>query len=612
MDEFHFLRPLWLIALPVGIWLIWKLFRGGFSGGSWHKVVDLELHEHVLARPEVLTERRRPMLAALMALLLAVIALAGPTWERMPVPAYRSQDALVIALDLSRSMDAADLEPSRLARARLKLLSLLERRQGGETALVVFTAHAFTVTPLTTDTRTIAALVGALYTDIMPSNGSYPEVGLEKAATLLRQAGLGGGEILLISDADVSDGALAMVRDLRGQGFTVSVLAVGTEAGAPIAVPEGGFLTDGSGQVVIPALDVAGLRRLAQAGGGRFAQLSPDERDLAALFPSAALAGGVAVSAEDDAEYEADVWREQGVWLAVLLLPLLALGFRRGWICFVCAGLLAPLPEAQAFDWSDLWSRPDERGFAAMQDGEPNRAAELFVDPDWRAAAQYRAGTYEASAATLSAADTPDALYNRGNALARAGQLQAAIEAYDRAIELDPEHEDAIFNRDLVRELLEQTRNQDDQSAQQQQNSESGQGEQQQTADSSDGSEQSDSGDSESGQEQPQSQASAESRPGQDDSEQNSDDQSDAESSDSESRQADAENTQQDGELQASRGSPEDIEEWASDQAADQWLRRIPQDPGGLLRRKFLYQYQRLGVDQDGNYVWPGDESRPW
>lgn len=610
MAEFHFLRPWWLAALPVGLWLIWALFRGGLAGGSWHKVVDLALHSHVLVRPEVLVERRWPVLIALAALMAAAIGLAGPTWERLPVPAFRSEQALVVALDLSRSMDAADVEPSRLARARLKLRSLLERRDGGETALVVFSAHAFTVTPLTTDTRTVSSLVGALFTDIMPSRGSYPEVGLEKAATLLRQAGAGGGEILLITDSEVSDATVVSARELRDEGFTISVLAVGTEEGAPIADPQGGFLTDGTGKVVIPTVELGALRRLARIGGGRFAQLSPDDSDLDALFPDTLLVsqrGGV--DTDDEAEYEADVWRDQGVWLAVLLLPLVAISFRRGWIiCVVAAWIALPSQRAEAFEWGDLWQRRDQRGIEALEAGQAERAAELFADPDWRGVAEYRAGSFEASAASLLRSESIVGLYNRGNALARAGQLEAAIEAYDRVLEADQDHQDARYNRDLLQELLDEQQDENQDGSQDQQDSGSGEGERQQTADSSSDGEQGDNSESDQ-QSQQQANNQAETQPGQGDSEQDSD--ADASNDQqSASEQADADGDRQ---LEANaQPTPEEIEDWASDQAAEQWLRRVPQDPAGLLRRKFLYQYQRLGVDQDGNYVWPGDEDRPW
>jgi Ca-activated chloride channel homolog len=614
MSEFHFLRPLWLAALPLGIWLIWRLLGSSGTRGNWLAVVDSRLQPYVLARPDAFGASRWPMLAALAAWSVAALALAGPTWERMPVPAFRSDDALVVALDLSRSMDAGDLEPSRLARAKLKLLDLLERRAGGQTALVVFSAHAFTVTPLTTDTRTIASLITALQSDIMPSRGSYPEAGLQRAGTLLRQAGMTRGEILLITDADVTPRSLDLVRELGRSGYTVSVLAVGTTAGAPIPEAGGGFLTDRVGRVVVPQLDIGALRRLADAGGGRFAQLSPDDRDLDALFPERGPEVGAVVVGAQQQEYEADVWRDQGVWLAVLLLPLAALGFRRGWVAVWLVCLLLPAPRAAAFEWRDLWKRADQQGYEAMQAQQPQRAAELFADPQWRAAAEYRIGDYARSVTTLQALDDVTAHYNRGNALARAGQLEPAIEAYDRALDLDPEHADAIYNRALLEELLEQQRQN-----QEQQNQQSGANDDEQsTGNSADSGEQQDGeSDSEQG-DSDQAQRNAQQRGGQSEQSQDDGTQNPDEGEDTSEQQADNEPEQRDGEAEQQNAAqqaalgPEDAEQWASDQAAEQWLRRIPQDPGGLLRRKFLYQYQRLGVDQDGNYVWPGDEAAPW
>ena len=619
MAEFHFLRPLWLVAAPLGLLLLWRLFAAARVKGSWRRVVDGALQPFVLALPEQLVERRAPVIIASLAWLAAIVALAGPTWERLPVPAFRSDEALVVALDLSRSMDATDIEPSRLARAKLKLLSLLERRTGGQTGLVVFSAHAFTVTPLTTDTRTIGSLIGALFTNIMPSRGSYPEAGLEKAAALLRQTGLSEGEILLITDAEVSPRALAVSRELRREGYVVHVLAVGTEEGAPIPDPEGGFVTDAAGQVAVPQLDLAALRQLADAGRGRFARLAADDSDLEYLFPDVPAAGQVSDSVSDDGnEYEADVWRDQGVWLALALLPILALGFRRGWVAVMLVWVAWPGHEAAAWEWRDLWVRPDVQAYEAMQANEAARAASLFEDPAWRGAAQYRAGDYAGSVATLGLLDDAQAHYNRGNALARSGQIEPAIQAYDRALALEPDHEDALYNRDLLEELLEQQQQQQEQENQQQQGDQGQQGQSGGEGDQSQGDEsQSDSSESESGEES-MAQSSASSGQGSDDSASQSPDDQGIDSPEPQQADADDQQQSQSGEQQDTQGDPsqmpgpDDLEQWASEQAADQWLRRVPQDPGGLLRRKFLYQYQRLGVDQDGNYVWPGDESRPW
>jgi Ca-activated chloride channel family protein len=614
MAEFHFLRPLWLLLAPVGAWLIWQLLRGRADGGGWRSVVEPSLRQYVLAEPEVLRDSRLALVAALAAWLLAVVALAGPAWERLPVPAFRSDEALVVALDLSRSMDAGDVEPSRLARAKLKLLDLLERRAAGQTALVVFSTHAFTVTPLTTDTRTISALVSAVDSNIMPTQGGSIAAGLTKAAMLLEQTGLSRGDILLLTDSEVDDAGLEVAGELARDGYRVSVLAVGTNQGAPIPRAEGGFVTDANGQVVIPQVDVAGLQRLAAAGGGRYAAMASNDRDLDALFPPT-LPLEVALDDAAGEQYEADVWLDRGLLLVVLLLPLLALSFRRGWLCVWALVAFAPLPRAQAFEWQDLWQRPDQRALRALEAEQAERAAELFENPEWRSAAQYRAGQFEQSAASLSNVESATGHYNRGNALAKAGQLPAAIAAYDRALELDPANEDARYNRDLVAEQLRQNPEQ-----QQQQPQEPSDGEQGQQGDSDQA--QSQSGEQQDGSESGDQQQSEQGDQGEsgesqanDGSQEQPEEPSDAEAQPDDGGEQNA-NAGEEGAEEATEGAagPEDVEQWASEQAAEQWLRRVPQDPGGLLRRKFLYQYQRLGVDQDGNRVIEGAaaEQRPW
>ena len=241
--EFHWIRPEWLVAIPVVVVVAMLLAKRQLGTGHWRGVVDAALMPHVLSRTASSSGDRRWWLFSIAGV-VAAVALAGPAWQRIDQPVFREDQALVVALDLSRSMDAQDVEPSRLARARLKILSMLERRKSGQTALVVYTANAFTVTPLTDDTETIAALVNSLSTDIMPSRGSYPEVAIRKGQALLEQAEVGYGEVLLITDGGASPAAGKAARDLVDAGFALSVLGVGTREGAPVPRLSGGFVTD--------------------------------------------------------------------------------------------------------------------------------------------------------------------------------------------------------------------------------------------------------------------------------------------------------------------------------------------------------------------------------
>ena len=267
--------------------------------------------------------------------------------------------------------------PAVLRRAKLKILDMLDRRESGQTALLVYSANAFTVTPLTNDNDTIAALVNSLGTDIMPSRGSYPEVAIAKGRQLLDQASAGFGEVLLITDGGSSPAAEAAARELKSAGYSLSILGVGTTEGAPIPRASGGFVTDNRGQIAVPRLEERGLRSLAGIGGGRYARISTDDRDLDTLL-SGEVSGGATIS--DDA-LATDRWREEGPWLLLLLLPLAALAFRRGWV-LVALVFIVPLPQpAQAASWTDLWLNKDQQAERELDAGNAGEAAALFEEP---------------------------------------------------------------------------------------------------------------------------------------------------------------------------------------------------------------------------------------
>lgn len=600
--EFHWLRPEWLLALPLVAASSWLMYRRRLAPGSWQRVIDPALAPHVLARDAAKGAGYRWWLV-LAGGALAAVALAGPTWERVEQPVFRSENAMVIALDLSQSMDAQDLTPSRLTRARLKVLDILAKRTSGQTALVVYSGNAFTVTPLTTDSDTVAALVNSLSTDIMPSRGSNAAAAIDKGRELLQQAGTGDGEVLLVADGGTSPAAERAAAGLLEAGYSLSVLGVGTLDGAPIPDPGGGFVTDRSGRIAVARLESQQLRELAAAGGGRYAVMSTDDQDLESLLRAGS--GGNAAGGSQ----LTDQWQEEGPWLLLLLVPLASLAFRRGWLLLVVIVVLPASQPAMAFGWQDLWHTRDQQAQALLDNGEPARAAALYDDPGWRAVAEYRAGEYAKSAERFSQVSDANSLYNRGNALARQGEFQPAIDAYEKALAIDPALEDATYNRDLVRDLMQKQQSQQGNKGNQQSSGKSGGG-----ADQSETASQSE----QSGEEGSGGDASSESEAG--DSPVRSEEdasQQDLEAMQKELQRAAMEAQQQSGEpsdeaqmseaqLAADRRAQE------QQQAMEQWLRRIPNDPGGLLRRKFRYQYQRQGMDQDGNHLWPDDEAHPW
>lgn len=614
LAAFHFLRPLWLLALLPALLLCLALWRKRSSGANWRRAIAPELLEQLLDQRQE-RQQRWPWLLLLVAWVIASVALAGPTWEKLPQPVLQQRDALVIVLDLSLSMYAEDIKPSRLQRARYKVLDILNRRREGFTGLVAYSGDAHVVAPLTDDTATIANLVPALSPEMMPQYGSDPVAGVEQALTLLHNAGFQRGRVLLISDEITEANVDAIARLIDAGRWQLSMLGAGTEQGAPIALPmanadnpQSGFLKQQDGTIVIARLHRERFEQLARRTSGRYSDLRVDDGDLNALLPRF-----VPQADETRAvQREFDQWRERGPWLAMLLLPLAALAFRRGWLL---ALLLLPLsPPSQALEWRDLWQRPDQQGQAAMQAGDAKAAAEKFRNPDWRGSALYRAGDYNAAAQSFGQQDSAEANYNRGNALARGGQLQQAISAYDAALAKNPQLEDAKFNRDLLKKLLEQqqqnpqqnSRSGQDSTHQQQQQSQNQGGQNPQNGQRQNGAGQDSEQPQKPGQqpqnaqngrrgENPQQQQQAPSGRQPDEAKQDN-----GRPSGQQPRPGE-EQTQGGDETAAAAG--DDAAQQREQNATEQWLRQIPDDPSGLLRRKFNYEHRqraREGATRDG------------
>ncbi|MBL1259914.1 MAG: VWA domain-containing protein [Thiotrichaceae bacterium] len=647
MQSFHFLRPWWLLLLPLLALILWYLRGARLQSRRWQSVCDAELLPHLLISESGVRQRRGVLLVVALMGLLAITAMAGPTWKQLEQPVFRDQSALVVMLDLSLSMDATDVKPTRLTRARLKLIDILKQRKEGQSALIVYAADAFVVSPLTEDAATIIAQVSSLQTSLMPQQGSRPDLAIDMAQQLLAQAGATRGDLLLISDGleNVPVDALKhSMSDLTQSGYRLSILAVGEVAGAPIVLPDGGFLKDSRGAIVIPRLDEAGLRDLAQQGGGYYQAMRVDDLDITTLLGGARLSHESALKASQD--FKADQWREEGPWLLLLLLPLALMVFRRGnllVICLVALPLISMMPgSAEAEEspvndsqswWSDLWSTPDQRALRAFDADDVAQAASLFENREWQAAANYRNGNYQQSIEALVGIENSAAHYNSGNAYARLKQWQAALDAYDQALALQPKHDDAKYNRALVEEQLKQESGEssDDDS---------------QSGESDEGGEQSQQSDSQQGESQP-GESESNASPG-DQSGEQSDQQQDGQSSssdemgdvpqpssaDEEGEQSQHEQAQQrpEGGDESSDEAPqapqaeeagdgEQSEEAAAtatelseaqaeiQQANDQWLRRIPDDPGGLLRRKFQYQSQREKNRSGGQ---PRSKGKAW
>ena len=585
IDNFHFLRPLWLLALIPVLLFFFAMWRVNSVVTAWDKAIDKNLLPYLLDRSKNASQRT-PLILLFAVWALSILALAGPVWEQLPQPVQKREDALVIVFDLSLSMFAPDHSPNRLDLAKRKLRDILALREEGQTALVVYAGDAHTVTPLTDDVVTIEALVPSLSPNIMPLFGSKPVEAIELAIGLLDGTDASRGKVLLMTDGISGfDEELLITELFADNDYELLIMGIGTEEGAPIRTNDGNFLTDEAGALIIPTLNKNVLQSLANRVSGRYHDIQLADSDLAFLLSDFELLDENQMS---DVEEEFDVWYEFGPWLLLLVLPIAAMSFRRGWlfslVLITGSGMMLPSQQAQALEWKDLWMTNDQQAAEAFASEEHSTAALLFEATDWAGAANYKAANYEAAVASFSAIDTVDGHYNRGNALALSGNYAESIAAYDMALSLELGHADSLQNKTIVEQLLEQ---------EQAENGENQEGEDQENESEQNSENESDQ-DSESSEQQDQE--SQEGDESQQDQEQQNQPPEEQEGSESNSEQ----NT-------PSETTNEEFEEQLS---LEQWLRRIEDDPGELLRRKFRYQYRQRQLNgtanslQNGGQIW--------
>lgn len=576
----HLERPVWLLLVPLCAWLLWRLWHRKQRLGRWQALLPPAFQTWLLSGGRG-SQDRKPWLLLGLAWLLALGALLGPGWQHLEQPAHRRSDALVAILELTPGMLAGDLAPNRLEQARRKLLDLLAARGAAQTAIVVYAGSAHVLTPLSDDLATAQNLLAALKPKLMPEPGQRADLAVRRALDLLDQGANGQGRLLLLTGGLSTEEESGIRAALAERVNPLLLLGVGTAAGAPVPLEDGGFLKGPDGSIVLPRLASEPLAAFAASLGGGYASLRLDDGDLAGLGLLASHAGkhkGKGSSAP------LAHWADQGHWLLLPLLLLAACAGRRGWL-FAFAALLIGPPPAYAFDFADLWWRADQQGQQLLDAGRPAEAARRFADPQRRGLALYQAGDYAGAAAAFAEGDDAAADYNRGNALAKGGDLEGALAAYDRALQRAPQLAVAQRNRELVLQLLQQHEEERDASAaaaeaeaaaddtappaqpatRAAQGSQGSQG-QPAAQPAGDG----------PGAEQPAQTARSASRFGS-----------------GGAREELLDNLADVRQESATRNPEPPAAQGEQRQALEQWLRQIPDDPAELLRRKFWYEQQR-------------------
>ncbi|MDQ2164932.1 MULTISPECIES: vWA domain-containing protein [Vibrio] len=453
MSEFVFLTPWWLTALfPLALLLGWFTLRA-----KRHALIAPHL-----AKAMGLSDKKHNAAIVIISIswLLAVLALAGPSFESQTRPSYSNSNARILVMDMSLSMYATDIKPNRLTQARYKALDLLTQWQEGSTGLVAYAGDAYTVSPLTTDTATLSNLVPNLSPDIMPYPGADAARAVQLAIDMMKNAGLAQGDIVLFADDIDSQEQAQIETQLTNTRWKLVILGIGTQAGAPITLSDGSLLKNAQGQTVVAKTNFANMQSLAQNINGLFTPISLDNSDVAMI---AKLDQNEQPHSTTKSQQMVKERVNNGYWLVLLLIIPCLLLFRRG-VIFSLLLLFIPSLHSNSVQASP-WLNSNQQAKKAFDAKEYQAASEQFTDLEWKGIAQYQAGEYQAAVETLSQLpqDSVRVQYNLANAYAQNGELEKAQTLYEEVLKRDPNHKDAQHNLEIVKKAQQQQQQQQQQ-----------------------------------------------------------------------------------------------------------------------------------------------------
>lgn len=455
LEAFRWIRPLWLLAIPLVAALWWLIRRRDrLQQMSW----ALRLAPHLL---EALTVNRaarrgvRPVDLVALGMIFATLAAAGPAWQRVPNPFFAETAPLVVAMEVSDTMLANDVLPSRLERARLKVLDLMNMRAGGRTALIAFAGSAHLVLPPAEDPQLIKPFLEGLEPEIMPRPGENGAQALTLAHELLAREDTPGSVLLItdgLSSADVP--ALAAYR-AQVDAVGIVILVLGSEAGGVARRADGTFATGSDGRRVEAGVDFAAIDRLDGISGVSVVRATADNADLARI--QRRVATNLQNALDEDV---GAAWDDQGWWLLWPAAFLSLLWFRRGWtmqwvwLCGLGLSVTALTPAPAAADPVGWFLTPDQQGRYALEHKRFAEAADLFEDPMWKGVAAYRAGRYQEAAEAFARVPTAQGFFNAGNSYVKARDYDLAVEAFRQAVAEDPTFVEAQRNLAITEYII--------------------------------------------------------------------------------------------------------------------------------------------------------------
>lgn len=622
LETFQFSQPLWLWGL-IAIPTLWAAFFLFYRPRSFSKHLESMIDTHLL--PFLLVEKKTNQASTWVWRLLSwsiiwaclMVALAGPRWSFRDIDMMSKDQSLVILLDLSESMNATDVKPSRIVRARQKIEDLLQGSQGTKIGLIAFAADPHMITPLTDDKETIRHLLPSLNTDLVYIQGSRLSPALKMASKMLEAEPGRHQALVIISDGGFEDrSAIADVKKLAEQGVVIHAMGIGTVEGAVLKDDEGNIVKK-NGKPIVSKLEREPLQEISKVGTGFYIEANYSSHDESAILDQLQC-HAEAISAGKKMR----LWDEGFIFFLLPAIPLFLYSFRRGVALMVVVWAIAiPFSSLQAEVVHEYFMNSEEAGADAFDKGDYQEAAETFQDPYRKGVAYYKAGNFEEAEKMFKLSTREDiahdAAYNLGNALAWQQKFQEAVDAYEEVLKQWPDDQQAKENLELIKKLLEQ------QKEEQQQNSDSQEQQDKQQDSDGEGSEdgdpqgqqdekneqQSEGGNSSGKQQQDSSEGDTSEN---DQDKEGQSDRNEAEESDSSQKEGTQDKTTQEQNAQSGNGEETKQEEVAAEGAekrsqqdldADMWLNRLTNDPQTFLKNKFYIESKKNGT-REGIDPW--------
>ena len=612
-QDFHFLRPYWLIGLILPVLIYLKSYSQQKAESAWSKVCDENLLDFLLIKSNG-EKRKWPMISAVVAVLFLVVALAGPTWSKKSNPALSVENPVMIMLNMSGDMWQKDVSPSRIERAKYVIKDLVKTLKNTESGLIVYSKEPFMITPLTEDAAIIDNLLPALEMNIMPENGDRLDRAIDLAVERMQEAALPSGNIVVLT-ANVGerfDAALESASKAAAAGYDVDIVNMSSQNNDK-------------------------LKMVAEKGRGLYISYN---KGLDLLIKKI---NDITAKEIKQSQNMQTVWNDMG-WYFLWLPALLLLGyFRRGLLVIVIMFLLFGQPVQASWFLND-----NQEALKNFKEHNYGAAAEKFTDTQWKASAAYKSGDYDAAFKNFAKGNDVTALYNQGNALAKGGKIDEAIKKYEEVLQQQPDFEDAKFNLEYLKKQQKQNnqnqsknngnkqQNQQQQSEQQNQQQQSEQQNQQQQSEQQNQQQQSEQQNQQQQSEQQKQQQSEQQNQQQQSEQQNQQQQSEQQKQQqseqqNQQQQSEQQNQQQQSEQQNQQQQSEQQNQQQSEQQQNQQqqseqqnqqpeeqksvsigasdkqssaerekirakmqkFRKIPEDKGGLLRAFIKKEYAK-------------------